>query len=163
MLKSIKKLGFEKPTQIQEESIPHVLEGKDVVGESATGSGKTLAFGCGAIDKTTPKQGLQVLILLPTRELAEQVKTAINQLNIGKTLKLVSIYGGVSITPQMDALRYSEIAIATPGRLKDHIQRGTIDLSKIKLLILDEADRMLDMGFVDDIEDIVKRCPKNRQ
>ena len=163
ILRAIKKLGYEEPTQIQAESIPHVLEGKDVVGESATGSGKTLAFGIGAIETSIPKKGLQTLILLPTRELAEQVMKSINQINADRKLKTVTIYGGVSINPQMDALRYSEIAIATPGRLKDHIQRGTIDLSRIKLLVLDEADRMLDMGFIEDIEDIVKKCPKQRQ
>jgi ATP-dependent RNA helicase DeaD len=163
ILRAIKKLSFEVPTQIQAESIPHVLDGKDVVGESATGSGKTLAFGIGAIETSIPKKGLQTLILVPTRELAEQVMKSINEINIDRKLKLITIYGGVSINPQMDALRYSEIAIATPGRLKDHIQRGTIDLSRIKLLILDEADRMLDMGFIEDIEDIVKKCPKQRQ
>ncbi|MFP4567464.1 MAG: DEAD/DEAH box helicase [Candidatus Woesearchaeota archaeon] len=163
LMRAINKLGYSEPTEIQAKTIPAVLEGSDVLGESATGSGKTLAFGVGAIETSKPKQGLQTLILVPTRELAEQVMTSIKDLNSGKSLKLVSIYGGVSINPQMDALRYSEIAIATPGRLKDHIQRGTINLSNIKLLILDEADRMLDMGFADDIEDIVKQCPKQRQ
>lgn len=160
---AIKRLGYEVPTEIQAESIPPILEGKDVVGESATGSGKTLAFGCGAIETITPKKGLQVLILLPTRELAEQVTKSIKELDPKKQFKVLPVYGGVSINPQMDALRYSEIVVATPGRLKDHIQRGTIDLSRIKLLVLDEADRMLDMGFIEDIEDIVKRCPKQRQ
>lgn len=161
--KAIKKLGHESPTEIQAKTIPFILEGKDVMGESATGSGKTLAFGCGAIDKAVPKKGVQVLILVPTRELAEQVMASINELNLGRMYKILSVYGGVGISPQMDALRFSEIVIATPGRLKDHIQRGTVDLSKLKLLILDEADRMLDMGFIPDIEDIVKMCPKSRQ
>lgn len=163
LLSAIKKLGYEEPTHIQAESIPLILEGRDVVGESATGSGKTLAFGCGVIENIIPKKGVQALILLPTRELAEQVSRSIKELDIKKDFKITSVYGGVSINPQIDALRYSEIVIATPGRLKDHMQRGTIDLSKIKLLILDEADRMLDMGFIDDIEDIIKKCPKQRQ
>ena len=161
--KAIKRLGYEEPTEIQAETIPHVIEGRDVVGESATGSGKTLAFGVGAIQTSTPKKGVQALILVPTRELAEQVTKSINELNNGKTLKVISVYGGVSINAQIDALRCSEIVVATPGRLKDHIQRGTIDLSRVKLLVLDEADRMLDMGFIEDIEDIVKQCPKQRQ
>ncbi len=161
--RAIKNLGYEEPTQIQEESIPFVLEGKDVVGESATGSGKTLAFGCGAIETTTPKKGVQVLILLPTRELAEQVTKSIKELDLKNELKILSVYGGVSINHQIDALRYSEIVVATPGRLRDHMERGTIDLSRINLLILDEADRMLDMGFIEDIEYIVKRCPEKRQ
>jgi superfamily II DNA/RNA helicase len=163
LLGAIQRLGFEVPTEIQAKSIPLILEGKDVVGESATGSGKTLAFGCGAIECCLPKQGLQALILVPTRELAEQVTKSINELNVNKRFKVLQIYGGVSINPQIDGLRFSEIVVATPGRLKDHIQRGTIDLSKLKLLVLDEADRMLDMGFIPDVEDIVKRCPKKRQ
>lgn len=161
--KSIKKLGYEEPTEIQAQTIPLVLEGKDVLGESATGSGKTLAFGCGVIETTTPKKGTQTLILVPTRELAEQVTKSINELNKGRELKVLPVYGGVSINAQIDTLRYTEIVVATPGRLKDHIQRGTVDLTKIKLLVLDEADRMLDMGFIEDIEDIIKKCPKNRQ
>ncbi|MCC7574017.1 DEAD/DEAH box helicase [Candidatus Woesearchaeota archaeon] len=163
LLGAIQRLGFEVPTEIQAKSIPLILEGKDVVGESATGSGKTLAFGCGAIECCLPKQGVQALILVPTRELAEQVSKSINDLNVNKRFRILQIYGGVSINPQIDFLRSSEIVVATPGRLKDHIQRGTIDLSKLKLLVLDEADRMLDMGFIPDVEDIVKRCPKKRQ
>ncbi|MBS3136753.1 DEAD/DEAH box helicase [Candidatus Woesearchaeota archaeon] len=161
--KAIGKAGLSKPTYIQEHSIPHVLEGKDVVGESSTGSGKTLAFGCGIIEKTLRNQGLQALVLTPTRELAEQVKNAICQFSEGKGLKIIAIYGGVSISPQISALRTAEVVIATPGRLKDHLQRGTINLSRVSILVLDEADRMLDMGFIDDIEMIIKSCPKKRQ
>jgi ATP-dependent RNA helicase DeaD len=142
---AIEKLGFDTPTQIQEKSIPAVIEGKDVFGESATGSGKTLAFGCGIIEKTVPHEGIQALILTPTRELAEQVRGVINQLGHVKHLKVISVYGGVSINPQIDALRTADVVIATPGRLNDHMQRRTINLSKIKILVLDEADRMLDM------------------
>jgi ATP-dependent RNA helicase DeaD len=128
---AIEKLGFDTPTEIQEKTIPLILEGKDILGESATGSGKTLAFGCGVVEKTVPKKGLQALVLTPTRELAEQVKDALNQLGHTKHLKIIAVYGGVSINPQIDALRAAEVIIATPGRLNDHIQRRTVNLTKI--------------------------------
>jgi len=160
---TIKGLGFTKPTQIQEESIPPILASKDVVGESATGSGKTLAFGCGIIEKVVPREGLQALVLTPTRELAEQVKESIKSLSRNNPLNMIAIYGGVSIERQIHNLPKSEVVIATPGRLLDHLERGTIDISKVKILVLDEADRMLDMGFIEDVEKIIKNCPKERQ
>src|SRR3989338_405667 len=160
---SIEKLGFEKPTQIQEKTIPLVLEGKDVLGESATGSGKTLAFGCGIVEKVVPQKGLQALVLTPTRELAEQVKNTICEMAGSKKLKIISVYGGISINPQIDDLRRAEVVISTPGRFKDHLQRRTVNTSNITILVLDEADRMLDMGFIEDIEFIINKCPKNRQ
>jgi len=160
---TIKTIGFTRPTQIQEKSIPHIVTGKDVIGESETGSGKTLAFGCGIIEHVIPKAGLQALILTPTRELAEQVKNALRQFARNKSLNIINVYGGVSINPQIDELRRAEVVIATPGRLLDHLERRTINTSKIKLLVLDEADRMLDMGFIDDVEKIIKACPSKRQ
>lgn len=160
---AIKKLGFTTPTQIQGESIPHIMAGKDVIGESATGSGKTLAFGCGIIEQVVPKGGLQALILTPTRELAGQVRDCINQFSYNKPLGIITIYGGVSINPQIDDLYRAEVVVATPGRLLDHIQRGTINTSKIKMLVLDEADRMFEMGFIEDVEKIIKACPDKRQ
>lgn len=163
LLEAIKRLGFTSPTQIQEKSISLIIEGKDVVGESATGSGKTLAFGCGIVDEVRKGDGVQALILEPTRELAEQVKNTLKQLSKEKHLSIVPIYGGVSINPQINDLKRGEVVIATPGRLLDHLQRETIDLSKIKLLILDEADRMFDMGFIDDVERIMQQCPRKRQ
>ncbi len=163
LFKTIKELGFSKPTQIQEKSIPFIMEGKDVVGESETGSGKTLAFGAGIIEKVVSGKGLQALVLTPTRELAEQVKGAIDQFSNGKNLRTASVYGGVSITNQIHELTRADVVVATPGRLLDHLQRRTIDLSKVKILVLDEADRMLDMGFVDDVERIVRSCPRERQ
>ncbi len=161
LLTAIKKLGITDPTQIQEKSIPHIVAGKDVVGESATGSGKTIAFGCGIVEQVKPRQGLQALILTPTRELAEQVTGALSKLS--KFLRMISVYGGVSINPQIHQLRKADVVVATPGRLLDHLERRTINLSKIKLLVLDEADRMLDMGFIEDVEKIMKTCPANRQ
>ena len=151
LLTVIKKLGLTKPTQIQERSIPHIMAGEDVTGESATGSGKTLAFGCGVIKKVNPGQGLQSLILTPTRELAEQVKNSLVNISYGKKLKIISIYGGVPMGGQINALRKANVVIATPGRLLDHIRRRTINTSKIKLLVIDEADRMFDMGFQPDV------------
>lgn len=160
---AIKKFGFTTPTQIQGESIPYIMAGKDIIGESETGSGKTLAFSCGIIDQVVPKGGLQALILTPTRELAEQVRDSINKFSYNKPLNIITVYGGVSIRPQIDNLHRADVVVATPGRLLDHIQRGTINTSKIKILVLDEADRMLDMGFIEDVEQIIRVCPNKRQ
>ena len=161
LLEAIKRIDITEPTQIQRESIPHILKGKDVVGESATGSGKTIAFGAGIVENCIPGKGLQALVLTPTRELAEQVMKVLRQLSRG--LRTISVYGGVSINPQMDQLRRADVVVATPGRLLDHLERRTIDLSRLKILVLDEADRMLDMGFIDDVERIIRACPRERQ
>jgi len=163
LVAAIDCLGFEKPTQIQEQAIPHIMEGKDVIGESATGSGKTLAFGCGIVEQVEQGKGLQALILTPTRELAEQVMESLKEISKQDNLAVISVYGGVAIGPQMRSLREADIVVATPGRLLDHMSRGTIDLSKVKILVLDEADRMLDMGFIDDVEKIIRKCPRERQ
>src|SRR3989338_7465480 len=160
---AIKRLGFEKPTQIQGISIPHIIEGRDVIGESATGSGKTLAFGCGIVEHVAPSHGLQALILTPTRELAEQVKNSLGKLSYQKPLHIISVYGGVSINPQIHSLTKAEVVVATPGRLLDHLERRTIDVSRVKLLVLDEADRMFEMGFIEDVEKIIRACPRKRQ
>jgi len=163
MLSTISKLKFEQPTQIQELSIPHIMAGEDVIGESATGSGKTLAFGCGIVEKVSPGKGLQALILTPTRELAEQIRGVLTQLAYSKRLNVLSVYGGVAIGPQIHGLSRAEVVVATPGRLLDHVQRNTINMSKINLLVLDEADRMFDMGFIEDIKKIIGKCPVKRQ
>ena len=160
LFENINRLGYTKPTEIQEKSIPFIIKGEDVIGESATGSGKTLAFGCGIVERVIPRDGLQALILTPTRELAEQVKDALRQIS---RLNIIAVYGGVSINTQIHELQRSEVVIATPGRLLDHIKRRTINLSKIKLLVLDEADRMFDMGFITDVERIIRNCPVKRQ
>ena len=161
LLSSIEKLGISEPTQIQQQSIPFIINGDDVIGESATGSGKTLAFGCGIIEKVVPRQGLQALVLTPTRELAEQVKESLRKLT--QMLSIITVYGGVNIDAQIKNLPKADIVVGTPERMLDHIERRTINLSKIKLIVLDEADRMLDMGFIDDVERIMKECPKKRQ
>jgi len=160
---SISKLGFETPTLIQERSIPYIISGRDVIGESATGSGKTLAFGCGIVEHTFHGKGVQALILAPTRELTGQVRTMINQISHHKLLNIISVYGGVSIEPQIRDLARADVVVATPGRLLDHLQRKTVNLSNVKLLVLDEADRMLDMGFIDDVRKIIQLCPAKRQ
>lgn len=163
ILKSIREHGFSAPTYIQEKSISPIIEGKDVVGKSETGSGKTLAFGCGIIQNTTKGEGIRALVLTPTRELAEQVKDSLEAFSRHKKLKIVTVYGGVAINPQMDALKKADIVVATPGRMLDHMSRGTIDLSNVSMLVLDEADRMVDMGFIYDVKQIISACPKDRQ
>lgn len=163
LLNTIAKMDISEPTEIQKKSIPHIMEGKDVIGESATGSGKTLAFGCAIAENVKPGEGLQALVLTPTRELAEQVKNSLRQLSRHKQLNIMPVYGGVSIEPQIQYLPRAEVVVATPGRLMDHLERKTIDISRIKILVLDEADRMFDMGFIDDVERIIRKCPKQRQ
>ena len=163
LLDAIRQAGFESPSEIQEKTIPLVLSGKDVIGSSETGSGKTLAFGAGIIDRVSPGAGIQALILTPTRELAEQVGQTISKFSHKKRIKVTQVYGGVSMDPQIRAIRQADIVVGTPGRLLDHLKRRTLNLSKVKFLVLDEADRMLDMGFVRDVESIIKSCPSNKQ
>jgi len=157
---TIGNLGFSEPTQIQALSIPHIMEGKDVIGESATGSGKTLAFGCAIAERVIPRGGLQALILTPTRELAEQVKDSLKQLC---NLNIIAVYGGVAIGPQINSLPRTDVVVATPGRMLDHLNRRTIDTSKVSLMVLDEADRMFEMGFIEDVEQIIRACPSRKQ
>ena len=163
---NIRKLGYEKPTPIQQKSIPAVLEGKDVIGLAQTGTGKTAAFGIPVLHRLVsgPRHKLRTLIIGPTRELAEQTREAMDRLAAGTNLNCVTIYGGVSMRPQMGNLRRgAEMVIACPGRLLDHVRQGTINLSNIECLVLDEADRMFDMGFLPDIRKIVSRLPAQRQ
>ncbi len=163
LLKSIGSAGIFEPTEIQEKALPLILKGKDVIGSSSTGSGKTIAFGAGIIEKTEKENGLQSLILAPTRELAEQIGTVFKKFSAYKKLNIAIVYGGVNINPQIRELKNAEIVVGTPGRILDHMERGTIDVSEIKILVLDEADRMLDMGFIRDMEKIISRCPEERQ
>ncbi len=162
-LKVLEEIHFKEPSEIQERVIPLALAGKDVIGESATGSGKTLAFGAPIIEKIKHGEGLRALVLAPTRELAEQVAKSIKVFARHHNLRIVSVYGGVSINPQIHDLGRADVAVGTPGRILDHIERRTINLSKIDFLVLDEADRMLDMGFYKDVTKIVQSCPKKRQ
>jgi ATP-dependent RNA helicase DeaD len=163
ILRAIKEQNFETPSEIQAKAIPLVLAGKDVIGGSATGSGKTLAFGSVIIQSCEKGKGIQALILTPTRELAEQVSKALKKFSKYKPLGITAIYGGVSINPQFENLKIADVVVGTPGRILDHIGRNSIDLSRVKILVLDEADRMLDMGFIDDVQKIIRKCPKQRQ
>src|SRR5437762_6065328 len=166
MLKAIDKLGFEQASPIQAEAIPVLLQGRDVVGQSQTGSGKTAAFAVPAIEKVDPLQrAIQVLILCPTRELAVQVSEEVHKLALFKRgVHALPIYGGQSYDRQLYGLRQgAQIIIGTPGRVMDHMRRGTLRLDTVKIVILDEVDVMLNMGFRDDIELILQATPKERQ
>src|ERR1035438_9754270 len=166
LLKAIDKLGFEQAAPIQAEAIPVLMSGRDVVGQSQTGSGKTAAFGIPAIEKVeVDKRVVQVLILCPTRELAVQVSEEIHKLGFFKRgLHALPIYGGQSYDRQLLGLRQgAHIVIGTPGRVMDHMRRGTLKFDALKMVILDEVDVMLNMGFRDDIEIILQATPKERQ
>ncbi|MDI1335285.1 MAG: DEAD/DEAH box helicase [Lacunisphaera sp.] len=166
ILKAVDKMGFEEASPIQTAVIPHGMAGKDVVGQSATGSGKTAAFAIPAIEKVDVKlRKVQVLVLCPTRELAVQVSEEFGKLAFFKKgLMEVPIYGGQSYERQFRALDAgAQVVIGTPGRVMDHMARGSLKLDALKVVILDEADRMLDMGFRDDIEHILKSVPEQRQ
>ena len=166
LLKAIDKLGFEQAAPIQADAIPVLMQGKDVVGQSQTGSGKTAAFAIPAIEKTDPlKRVVQILILCPTRELAVQVSEEVHKLSIFKRgITALPIYGGQSYERQFYGLKQgAQIVIGTPGRVMDHMRRGTLRLETVKMVILDEVDVMLNMGFRDDIELILQSTPKERQ
>jgi len=163
ILKSIQEEKFEIPSEIQEKAIPLIIEGKDVIAGAATGSGKTLAFAAGIIKAVEKGKGIQALILTPTRELAEQDSNSIIKFSKHQHMNVTAIYGGVSMNPQIWNLRTADVVVGTPGRILDHISHRTIDFDRIKILVLDEADRMLDMGFKEDVEKIIWKCPKQRQ
>ncbi len=166
ILKAVAQLGFEEASPIQSAAIPVIMSGVDIVGQSQTGSGKTAAFAIPAIELVdTSSKATQVLIMCPTRELATQVAEEVHKLAaFKKGLHSVPIFGGASYERQFFELKKgAQIVVGTPGRIMDHIDRGTLDLRGIKMVILDEADRMLDMGFRDDIEKILGGAPKERQ
>ncbi len=159
-------LGFVEPTPIQQLAIPSVLAGRDVMGLAQTGTGKTAAFALPILQRLVrgPRGRLRALIIAPTRELAEQIHETIGGLGRRTGIRSVTVYGGVSMRPQIDKLRRgAEIAVACPGRLLDHIGRRTIDLSGLEVLVLDEADRMFDMGFLPWIRQILRHVPRERQ
>ena len=166
MLKAISRLGFEQAAPIQAEAIPVLLQGRDVVGQSQTGSGKTAAFAIPALERLDPNvRGVQVLMLCPTRELAIQVSEEVHKLAFFKKgVRALPIYGGQSYERQFAGLKAGvQLVIGTPGRVMDHLNRGTLRLEDIRMVILDEADEMLDMGFRDDIEFILQKVPATRQ
>lgn len=165
ILRAIDDMGFEEPSSIQAEIIPVLLEGYDAIGQAQTGTGKTLAFGAPILSRMTRKDGrINSIILTPTRELAIQVNDELNRIAKYARVRLLPVYGGQPIERQIGALRRGiDIIVGTPGRVLDLIRRGVIDLSSISFLVLDEADEMLNMGFIDDIEEIIKDCSKDRQ
>jgi len=166
VLAAIERMGFVEMSPIQASSIPLILAGNDVVGQSQTGSGKTAAFCIPAIEQVDPQlRAPQVLILAPTRELATQITDEVQKLSaFTKGLRAAAIYGGASYQRQFaDLSRGTHIVVGTPGRLTDHLARGTLDLSTVRMLILDEADRMLDMGFREDVEKLLAAAPDQRQ
>ena len=164
LLRAIQENGWSEPTPIQSKAIPPAREGRDIVGIAQTGTGKTAAFLMPSIERQIGKEGLRMLVLCPTRELAQQVASDARLLAKYAELWVGEIVGGMPMRPQIRDLRAGfDILVATPGRLFDHMERGNVDLSQIAVLVLDEADRMLDMGFRPQIEAILERLPKQRQ
>ena len=159
----IKDSGFTELTLIQMKCIPEILNKRDVVGQAETGSGKTLAFCLPILDKIQPGQGLQVVVLTPTRELCSQVSDVFSDFGKNLGIRTAKVFGGVAMGPQIKNIGISEIIVATPGRMLDHIGRRTIDFRNVKFLVLDETDKMLDMGFIDDVERIIRSLPNQRQ
>lgn len=164
-MKALEKMGFEEATPIQAETIPFALEGHDVIGQAQTGTGKTAAFGIPMIDKIDAKlRKVQALVVAPTRELAIQVAEELNRLAKFKGIRALAIFGGQHMDRQIRALKDGpQIVVATPGRLLDHMRRKTIRIDAVQTAVLDEADEMLNMGFIDDIRDILKGIPEERQ
>jgi len=165
-LANLDTLGYHQMTPIQAQSLPHVLEGRDLIAQAKTGSGKTAAFGIGILHKLNPAWfAVQGLVLCPTRELADQVAGELRRLARGEgNIKVLTLTGGAPMRPQVASLEHgAHIVVGTPGRIRDHLGRGTINLDKVQTLVLDEADRMTDMGFYDEIAGIVSACPKRRQ
>lgn len=163
-LRTISQIGYEEPTPIQIAAIPLIMEGKDVIGQAQTGTGKTAAFGIPIVEMAKKAKKPFAIILEPTRELAVQVAQEINRIGSGKKIHAFPVYGGKSIDNQIRMLRAGvDVVVGTPGRIIDHIQRKTLSLSDIRIVVLDEADEMLDMGFIEDIETILKTTPPERQ
>ena len=165
ILAGISDMGFEEPSPIQKQAIPFALEGKDIIGQAQTGTGKTAAFGIPILERV---QGLtkypQAIVIAPTRELALQVSEEIAKIGKHKRVKVAAIYGGQSMDRQIRVLQGGvHVVVGTPGRLLDHLNRGTLKLDQIEVVVLDEADEMLDMGFIDDIESILKKVPETKQ
>jgi len=165
VLRGIKALGFEKPTPIQAQSIMPLLEGRDVIGQAQTGTGKTAAFGIPMVESIDLSDNrVQGLVLAPTRELAVQIAEHISRISRYTGVRVCPIYGGESINRQIQQLKRGvHIVVGTPGRIIDHLERGTLKLRAVSMVVLDEADRMLDMGFVHDINKILEKVPKHKQ
>ncbi|MBI2085328.1 MAG: DEAD/DEAH box helicase [Candidatus Aenigmarchaeota archaeon] len=163
LLKAVRELEFTELTEIQEKSIPEIQAGKDIVGQSSTGSGKTAAFGLPILQKIEHGKGIQALILTPTRELCVQVTDALRSFAKYTNVSVASVFGGVSIEPQVNALRNADVIVGTPGRILDHTERRTINYQNVRFLVIDEADKMFEMGFIEDVEKIIRHIPNQRQ
>lgn len=165
VLQAISEMGFEEATPIQEKTIPLVLNGRDIIGQAQTGTGKTAAFGIPMVQKLArDKESIQALVVTPTRELAIQVAEELNRIGQFKGIKALPVYGGQEISRQIRSLKHRpEIIVGTPGRLMDHMRRKTIRLQQVAITVLDEADEMLSMGFLEDIETILQEVPEERQ
>jgi len=163
-LVALTRAGYEKPTPIQQKAIPAALAGRDLIGCAATGTGKTAAFVLPMVERLQGKKGTRALVLAPTRELAIQIAEHLEMFGRGRGIRGAVVIGGVGMMPQTRELREGhEVIIATPGRLNDHLEHGTAKLNNIEILVLDEADRMLDMGFRPQLDRILARLPKQRQ
>jgi ATP-dependent RNA helicase RhlE len=164
VLEGVTAAGYAEPTAIQLRAIPIIIAGRDAIGSAQTGTGKTAAFALPILARLDRHGDLRALVLEPTRELAAQVETAVRDYGRFTNLRTAVLFGGAGYGKQDQALRQGvDIVVATPGRLLDHLQRGTLNLSRVEILVLDEADRMLDMGFMPDVRRIVGRCPRQRQ
>src|SRR5258708_4620785 len=173
LLRAVGEQGYTEPTPIQAQAIPVVLAGRDLLGAAQTGTGKTAGFvlpmlqllnGRSNGSHSPARHPVRALIVTPTRELAAQVEESVRTYGKYHKLKSITVYGGVGMQPQVDALRRGvDILVATPGRLLDHVQQKTVDLRQVEILVLDEADRMLDMGFIHDIRKILALLPVQRQ
>src|SRR3989442_1053649 len=165
VLRAIHDLGYTEPTPIQRMVIPLMVEGRDVVGQSQTGTGKTAAFGVPIVSSIDPDlRAVQALILVPTRELCLQVTGELSKLGRYRGIGVAAIYGGQPIRPQIEELEAgAQVVVGTPGRVLDHLSRGTLDLRSLSIAVLDECDEMLDMGFIEDIDTILRYSPPGRQ
>ncbi len=170
IMKALTEMGFSKPTPIQEQGIPLLLQGEDLIGQAQTGTGKTAAFGICILEKLAAKpvhnagHKVRALVLAPTRELAVQITGEIQKIGKHMQVRTLAVYGGQDIEKQLGPLHAGvDVVVGTPGRLLDHIERGTLRLSEVEVVVLDEGDRMLDMGFIDDIERILQKTPPSRQ
>jgi len=163
--RALESMGFVTPTEVQARSIPPLREGRDLIGQAQTGTGKTAAFGIPIVEKIEPASAhVQALVLTPTRELCVQVTEEIARIGQYRGIRTVAIYGGASMDKQVEELkRGAQVVVGTPGRVLDLIRRGELRLDRVTTVILDEADRMLDMGFIVDVETILSRCPRQRQ
>ncbi len=163
--RALADMKYETPTEIQEKTIPLLLEGRDVVGQAQTGTGKTAAFGIPLVERIDPSvRAVQALVLAPTRELASQISQELGKIGKRRGVKIAAIYGGAAMNGQLRDLEHgAQVVVGTPGRILDHLKRGTVSFSSVHYLVLDEADRMLDMGFMPDVERILSRTPRTRQ